>query len=355
MNGFLKRPFFLCDNRLFLWLYLKKVPMKKVGVNGFGRIGRYFTRLCLDSKEVDVALVNDLADIQTLAHLLKYDTVHRGLTHNFTISGNELVFDNGKRICFVREKDPASIPWSAHGIETVIESTGLFLSREKAEVHLKGGAKRVIISAPADSEDIPTVVLGVNDEALSFTDPILSNASCTTNNAAPMVKVMRQLCEIESAYITTIHSYTSDQRLHDAPHKDLRRARAAAESIVPTSTGAAKAITRIFPELEGKIGGCGVRVPVPDGSFTDLTMVVKNPPSVETINAAMKQASQTYLKGILSYTEDPIVSVDVIGNPNSCLFDAQLTSVINNMVKVVGWYDNEAGYSNRLLDLVRRI
>jgi glyceraldehyde 3-phosphate dehydrogenase len=228
------------------------------------------------------------------------------------------------------------------------------LTREQASQHLKGGARRVIISAPASSDDIPTVVLGVNDEILSSTDVICSNASCTTNNAAPMVMVLRQLCEIESAYITTIHSYTSDQRLHDAPHKDLRRARAAAESIVPTSTGAAKAITRIFPELEGKIGGCGVRVPVPDGSFTDLTLVVKNPPTVEEINAAMKKASETYLKGILAYTEDPIVSVDVIGNPNSCLFDAELTSVINNMVKVVGWYDNEAGYSNRLLDLVKK-
>jgi glyceraldehyde 3-phosphate dehydrogenase len=328
--------------------------MRTVGVNGFGRIGRYFTRLTLECPDVDVALVNDLADINTLAHLLKYDSVHRRLNHRFTIHENEIRFENGKKICFFREKDPSSIPWGQYGVETVIESTGLFLTREQASQHLKGGARRVIISAPASSDDIPTVVLGVNDEILSSTDVICSNASCTTNNAAPMVMVLRQLCEIESAYITTIHSYTSDQRLHDAPHKDLRRARAAAESIVPTSTGAAKAITRIFPELEGKIGGCGVRVPVPDGSFTDLTLVVKNPPTVEEINAAMKKASETYLKGILAYTEDPIVSVDVIGNPNSCLFDAELTSVINNMVKVVGWYDNEAGYSNRLLDLVKK-
>jgi glyceraldehyde 3-phosphate dehydrogenase len=329
--------------------------MKTIGVNGFGRIGRYFTRLSLDSKDVNVAVVNDLADIKTLAHLLKYDSIHRGLKLKFEIEGNELIFENGKRIRFIKEKDPSNITWSSFGADIVVESTGLFLTREEASKHLIGGAKKVIISAPANSEDIPTVVLGVNDEILNTTDSIISNASCTTNNAAPMVMVMRQLCEIDSAYITTIHSYTSDQRLHDAPHKDLRRARAAAESIVPTSTGAAKAITKIFPELEGKIGGCGVRVPVPDGSFTDLTMVVKNPPTVEMINEAMKKASETYLKGVLAYTEDPIVSVDIIGNPNSCLFDAELTSVINNMVKVVGWYDNEAGYSNRLLDLVKRL
>lgn len=326
-----------------------------MGVNGFGRIGRYFTRLVLDAADVNVAVVNDVSDISTLAHLLKYDSIHRILRYDFVIEGNTLVFSNGKKILFLKEKDPELIPWGKYGVDTVIESTGLFLTTELASKHLKGGAKKVIISAPANSEEIKTVVLGVNDEILDGTETILSNASCTTNNAAPMVMVMRKLCEIESAYITTVHSYTSDQRLHDAPHKDLRRARAAAESIVPTSTGAAKAITKIFPELEGKIGGCGVRVPVPDGSFTDLTLVVKNPPSVEQINAAMKEAAETYLKGILAYTEDPIVSVDIIGNPNSCLFDAELTSVVNNMIKVVGWYDNEAGYSNRLLDLVRKV
>lgn len=329
--------------------------MNTIGVNGFGRIGRYFTRLALDSNEVNVAVVNDVSDIKTLAHLLKYDSIHRGLKHEFVIEGNMLKFSNGKKIVFTQEKSPENIPWGQYGVEIVVESTGLFLTTETASKHLLGGAKKVVISAPANSEEIKTVVLGVNDGILDPKDIILSNASCTTNNAAPMVMVMRELCEIESAYITTVHSYTSDQRLHDAPHKDLRRARAAAESIVPTSTGAAKAITKIFPELEGKIGGCGVRVPVPDGSFTDLTMVVKNPPSVEQINAAMKKASETYLKGILAYTEDPIVSVDVIGNPNSCLFDAELTSVIKNMIKIVGWYDNEAGYSNRLLELVKLI
>jgi len=329
--------------------------MKVIGVNGFGRIGRYFTRLALDSSLVNVAVVNDVSDIKTLAHLLKYDSVHRGLKHAFSIEGNKLIFENGKEIHFSQERDPALIPWEKYGVEIVLESTGLFLTTETASKHLQGGAKKVVISAPAVSEDIKTIVLGVNQDQIESTDVILSNASCTTNNAAPMVMVMRKLCEIESAYITTIHSYTTDQRLHDAPHKDLRRARAAAQSIVPTSTGAAKAITKIFPDLEGKIGGCGVRVPVPDGSFTDLTMVVKNPPTVEQINAEMKLASETYLKGILAYTEDPIVSVDIIGNTASCLFDAELTSVINHMVKVVGWYDNEAGYSNRLIDLMAKL
>jgi glyceraldehyde 3-phosphate dehydrogenase len=328
--------------------------MKKIGVNGFGRIGRYFTRLSLDSSEIDVAVVNDISDIRTLAHLLKYDSVHRQLKYDFKIEGDKVVFSNGKQIQFIQYRDPKEIPWGEFGVETVIESTGLFLTSEKASGHLNGGAKRVIISAPAQSDDIPTVVLGVNDSILSSSELIISNASCTTNNAAPMVQVMRGLCEIESAFITTVHSYTTDQRLHDAPHKDLRRARAAAESIVPTTTGAAKAITRIFPDLDGKIGGCGVRVPVPNGSFTDVTIVSKNPPTVEQINAAMKNASEGYLKGIMSYCEDPIVSVDIIGNPHSCVFDAELTSVVNRMIKIVGWYDNEAGYSNRLLELVSR-
>lgn len=329
--------------------------MKKIGVNGFGRIGRYFTRLCLDSPEVEITLINDISDIKTLAHLLKYDSIHRQLKYDFHIDGNAIHFSNGKTITFVQHKNPEDIPWAQYGVETVVESTGLFLTTESASKHLSGGAKRVVISAPANSEEIPTIVLGVNDSILHGDEKIISNASCTTNNAAPMVMVLHELCEIESAYITTVHSYTSDQRLHDAPHKDLRRARAAAQSIVPTSTGAAKAITKIFPDLEGKMGGCGVRVPVPDGSFTDLTLVSRNPPTVDQINAAMKKASETSLKGILSYCEDPIVSVDIIGNPNSCVFDAELTSVVNNMVKVVGWYDNEAGYSNRLLELVTRL
>ena len=329
--------------------------MKVVGVNGFGRIGRYFTRLTLDNPNVDVALVNDLADVKTLAHLFKYDSVHRQLKHSFKIEGNSLVFENGKRITFCAEKDPEKIEWSKYGVEIVVESTGIFRTRALASKHFAGGAKKVVLSAPAGDDDIRTVVLGINDHLLEDSDTIISNASCTTNSAAPMLEVMKSLCTIESAFITTVHSYTSDQRLHDAPHSDLRRARAAAESIVPTSTGAAKALAKIFPDLEGKIGGCGVRVPVPDGSMTDLTLVVRNPPTEKEINEAMKKAAEGKLKGILSYTEDPIVSVDIIGDSNSCIFDAELTSVIENMVKIVGWYDNEAGYSSRLVDLVQKL
>jgi glyceraldehyde 3-phosphate dehydrogenase len=280
--------------------------------------------------------------------------VHGQLPWSFEVVGNSLVFENGKKIVFTAFRNPEEIPWGENDVDIVLESTGVFRTKEAVSRHLKGGAKKVVISAPAKDE-IKTIVLGVNDHELLPDDLILSNASCTTNNAAPMVEIMKKLFEIQSAYITTIHSYTSDQRLHDSPHTDLRRARAANLSIVPTSTGAAKAITKIFPELEGKIGGCGIRVPVPNGSMTDLTFVTNNPPSIETINAAMKLASETTLKGILGYTEDPIVSIDIIGNPNSCVFDALLTSVVGNMVKVVGWYDNEAGYSNRLVDLISRL
>ena len=329
--------------------------MKKIGVNGFGRIGRYFTRMSLDNPNVDVAVVNDLSDINTLAHLFKYDSVHRKLRHEFHIDGNKVVFSNGKEIHFISVKNPEDIKWSEYDVEVVLEATGVFRTKDLASKHLIGGAKKVVLSAPSKDSEIKTLVLGVNDALLLDTDIIISNASCTTNSAAPMVKVMKELCEIESAFITTVHSYTSDQQLHDAPHKDLRRARAAAESIVPTTTGAAKALSKIFPELEGHIGGCGIRVPVPDGSMTDLTFVVKNPPTETQINKAMKTASEGSLKGVLAYTEDPIVSVDIIGEANSCVFDALLTSVIGNMVKVVGWYDNEAGYSNRLIDLVQKM
>lgn len=329
--------------------------MKNIGINGFGRIGRYFTRMSLENDNVNVAVVNDLADIKTLAHLFKYDSVHRGLKYEFKIEGNKFVFENGKTILFISERNPESIKWAELNVDFVLESTGVFRTRELASKHFVGGAKKVILSAPPQSSEIKTVVLGVNDNLLSPDDKIVSNASCTTNSAAPMLKVIMEMCEIESAFITTVHSYTSDQRLHDAPHKDLRRARAAAESIVPTTTGAAKALAKIFPELEGHIGGCGIRVPVPDGSMTDLTLVVKNPPTADEINKAMREAASGSLKGIMAYTEDPIVSVDVIGNPNSCIFDSQLTSVIGNMVKIMGWYDNEAGYSNRLLDLVQKI
>ncbi len=329
--------------------------MKVVGVNGFGRIGRYFTKMALLDNSVNVALVNDLADVKTLAHLLKYDSIHGRLGLNFEITGNELHFENGKIIRFSQERNPELIPWGENGVEIVIESTGLFRSREKAEMHLKGGAKKVIISAPTSSADVKSVIVGINEDILDGTETVISNASCTTNNIAPLFQVMKGICIIENAFITTVHSYTSDQRLHDSPHDDLRRARAAAVSIVPTSTGAAKAITKIFPEYEGKIGGGAVRVPVPDGSLSDITMVVKCPITEEEIHQAMKKAAEGNLKGILEYTEDPIVSVDILGNTNSCVYDHGLTSIVGNMVKIVGWYDNEAGYSNRLLDLVKLV
>jgi glyceraldehyde 3-phosphate dehydrogenase len=327
---------------------------KIVGVNGFGRIGRYFTRLSLLNPNIDVAVINDLSDIKTLAHLLKYDSIHGGVGLSFEIQENTLVFENGKKIIFIQEKEPSLINWDKYNVNFVLESTGLFLTQDKANKHfdLNPNLKKVILSAPANDDETKTVVLGVNESLLDSSDKIISNASCTTNSAAPMIEVIRKLTHIESAYITTIHSFTTDQRLHDSPHKDLRRARAASMSIVPTSTGAAKALTKIYPELENHFGGCGMRVPVPDGSLTDLTLIVSNPPTVDEINNAFKLASETYMKNIISYTEDPIVSVDIIGNSSSVIFDSELTSVIGNMIKLVGWYDNEAGYSNRLINLI---
>ncbi len=329
--------------------------MKAIGINGFGRIGRCFTRISLERADISVALVNDLTDAETLAHLLKYDSVHGPLPYTFELIGNELIFSNGKRIVFTQHKDPKDIPWAANGVELVIEATGLFLTKEKAGLHLQGGAKKVIISAPGGDEDIRTVVLGVNEDSLETTDVIVSNASCTTNNVAPMIAVLLGLTEIEVGHISTVHSYTSDQRLHDAPHRDLRRARAAVNSIIPTSTGAAKAIIQIFPHLKGKLTGSSVRVPVIDGSMTELTLVTKSILTVEQVNEAMKKASETNLNGILGYTTDPIVSCDIIGSRYSCLFDAELTMVSNKLVRVVGWYDNEMGYSARLIDLITRI
>lgn len=329
--------------------------MKRIGINGFGRIGRYFLRMAITSEEIEIVAVNDLAPIEILAHLLKYDSVHRRFPLEFSIDGDSLVFENGRKVRCTQYSDLEQIPWSDLGVNYVLESTGFFRTKSQASKHFKVGVDKVILSAPPLSADVKTVVIGVNDDIIDPEDRLISNASCTTNSAAPMLKVIREMCEIQSAFITTVHSYTSDQRLHDAPHQDLRRARAAVESIVPTTTGAAKALAKIFPDLEGSIGGCGVRVPVPDGSMTDLTLVVDNPPTEEEINAAMKKAAEGELKGILAYTEDPIVSTDVLGDPHSCLFDAQLTSVIGNMVKIVGWYDNEAGYSNRLVDLILKL
>jgi len=330
--------------------------MKTIGVNGFGRIGRYFTRLSLFRNDIDVAVVNDLGDIKTLAHLLKYDSIHGKLNLEFEIKDDTIVFENGKKIVFINEKNPELIPWKSLNVEIVLEATGLFLTKEKASKHLTGGAKKVVLSAPGKDDSIKTVVLGVNEGTLTSEDVIISNASCTTNSVAPLIKVILSLCSIENAFISTVHSYTSDQRLHDSPHQDLRRARAASQSIIPTTTGAANAITKIFPELDGKLDGGSFRVPVSDGSISDLTIITKeNAPTVEEINSAFKIASEGELKDYLLYTEDPIVSVDIIGSPYSSIFDAGLTSVTGKMIKIYGWYDNEAGYSNRLIDLAIKI
>ncbi len=326
----------------------------RIAINGFGRIGRVALRTFLQKENIEIVAVNDLTDAATLAHLVKYDSVHSGFKGEVFSEGNNLVV-NGIKIPVFTEKDPGRLPWSALSVAAVIESTGKFTSRQGAELHLNAGAKQVIISAPSADKDIPTVVLGVNDDGIDFQSPILSNASCTTNNVAPLVKVLDDNWGIINGYITTVHSMTGDQNLHDAPHKDLRRARAASASIIPTTTGAAKAITNIFPHLEGKLGGAGIRVPVLNGSLTDFTCILKRQPTVDEINRAFKTASQTFLTGILEYTEDPLVSVDILGNPHSCVFDSQLTSIVGGLVKVVGWYDNEFGYSSRLADLVERI
>ena len=325
-----------------------------IAINGFGRIGRTLFRLLIENPLINVVAINDLSDAKTLAHLLKYDSIHgicdATITHN---TSNIIV--NGTAIPLTNHNTLNNLKWTPYAVDIVIESTGKFKTRQQLNTHLTNGAKKVILTAPPQSPDIKMAVLGVNDHLLDGSDDIISNASCTTNNAAPMIKVIDDLCGIEQAYITTIHSFTTDQSLHDQPHTDLRRARAATQSIVPTTTGAAKALSTIFPELSNSIGGCGIRVPVINGSLTDITFNVSKNVTITDINTAFKQASNTSLKGILSYTEDPIVSIDVINNPHSCVFDAQLTSVIGKMIKIVGWYDNETGYSNRLVQLIERI
>lgn len=312
-------------------------------------------RALLSKPNVEVVAINDLTDVNTLAHLFKYDSVHRQFPGTVQAFDKELVI-NGLRIAVFAEREPSKLPWKELGIDVVIESTGLFRSRDTASAHLKAGAKQVIISAPAKDKDIPSIVLGVNDSEIDLKAEIISNASCTTNCAAPMVKVLEDAVHVESIFVSTVHSYTGDQRLHDSPHSDLRRARAAANSIIPTSTGAAKALGRIFPHLEGHLGGAGIRVPVINGSLTDLTCMVHADIDEAGVNELFRKAAmEGPLKGILQYNEDPIVSCDIIGNPHSCVFDAELTSVIGKMVKVVGWYDNEAGYSNRLADLIAKL
>ena len=324
----------------------------KIAINGFGRIGRNLFRLMIHHPQIEVVAINDLADTATMAHLLKYDSVHGKLSENVSHNEDHLIV-NDTKIAFLHEKDITKLNWKPFDLDFVIEATGKHKTEDLLQHHIKNGAKRVILSVPPDDNEIKTVVLGVNESILNGSELIVSNASCTTNNAAPMVKIINELCGLDKAFITTVHSYTTDQSLHDQPHKDLRRARGAAQSIIPTTTGAAKALTKIFPEFEGKIGGGGIRVPVPDGSLTDITCYVNRDVSVEEINEAFKNAAENQLKGIIEYTEDPIVSVDVIGNTHSCLFDAQLTTVLGRMVKIVGWYDNEIGYSSRLIDLIQ--
>jgi glyceraldehyde 3-phosphate dehydrogenase len=326
---------------------------KRIAINGFGRIGRLTFRNLIQMEGIEVVAINDLTDNATLAHLLKYDSVHGKFPG--TVSADEnFLYVNNKKIHAIAERDPKALPWKDMGIDIVIESTGRFTDRETAGLHLSAGAKKVIISAPAKG-DIPTIVLGVNDEVIHADHNIYSNASCTTNCLAPMVKVLDDAFGVESGFMTTIHAYTADQRIQDSPHEDLRRARAAAISIVPTSTGAAKAVGLVLPHLKGKLNGNAMRVPVPDGSVTDFTATLKKPATVEEINEAFKAASETYLKGILEYCEEPIVSSDILGNPHSCIYDVDLTMVQGNTAKIVGWYDNEAGYSARLAQLADRI
>lgn len=327
--------------------------MTKVAINGFGRIGRLTFKSLLNNSNIEVVAINDLTDTKTLAHLLKYDSVH-GRFPGTVEASNDGIIVNGKEIRVYAEREPAKLPWGTLGIDVVLESTGRFVDPAGAGGHITAGAKKVVISAPAKG-DITTVVLGVNEEVLTGNEELVSNASCTTNCLAPMAKVLDDNFGIEKGYITTIHAYTADQNLQDAPHSDLRRARAAAYSIVPTSTGAAKAVGLVLPQLQGKLDGLAMRVPIPDGSLTDLTVVLKKEVSAEEINEAMKKAADGPMKGILEYTVDPIVSIDIVGNPHSCIFDSQLTSANGTLVKVVGWYDNEAGYSARAADLIEKI
>jgi glyceraldehyde 3-phosphate dehydrogenase len=326
----------------------------RIAINGFGRIGRIFLRSIIANPNVQIIAINDLADTETLAHLFKYDSVHRTFKGKVDADADNLNI-NKHKIRVLSEKEPSKLPWDELDIDLVIESTGKFTSKTGAQQHLTAGAKQVIISAPSPDKNVPTIVMGVNDRQIDLHSPILSNASCTTNNVAVMVKILDDNWGIIDGYITTVHSMTGDQSLHDAPHKDLRRARAASASIIPTTTGAAKAITNIFPHLDGMLGGAGIRVPVLNGSLTDFTCSLKKPTSVEAINQAFKEAAHGPMKHILEYTEDPIVSTDILDDPHSCIFDAKLTSIVGGLVKVVGWYDNEMGYSSRLADLVAKI
>ena len=326
--------------------------MKKIAINGFGRIGRLTFRNLLNKSGLEVVAINDLTDTATLAHLLKYDSAHGRFNGTVSHTPNSLIV-NGKEIVITAVRNPAELPWGEMGVDMVIESTGIFTSQEQLKMHLTAGAKKVGLSAPA-KDDVKTIVLGVNDELLGADDLTFSNASCTTNCLAPMMKVLNDKFGVEKGYMLTVHAYTNDQSIQDAPHKDLRRARAAAVSMIPTTTGAAKAVGLVLPELKGKLDGYAMRVPTLTGSATDVTLTLNRAVTKEEINAAMKEASETYLKGILEYTEDPIVSADIVGNPHSCIFDAGITSANGNLVKIMGWYDNEAGYSARMADMTER-
>lgn len=342
-----------------LLLLKKNVKKIRVAINGFGRIGRITFRRLMQRSDIQVVAVNDLTDAHNLAHLLKYDSVH-GLFQGEILAFQDHLLVNGNIVQVFCEANPALLPWKSLNVDVVIESTGLFTKPEKAMLHITAsGARKVIISAPAkdEHENVKYIVLGVNDDQIDRNDLVISNASCTTNSVAPLIKVLDAIWGVKEAFITTVHSYTKDQNLVDGPHADWRRGRAAAYSIVPTTTGAAKAASRIFPHLKGNLGGAGIRVPVPDGSLTDLTCTLSISASVEAINLAFRNAAEGELKGILQYTEDPIVSVDVIGNTHSAVFDAGLTAVLGaekKLVKVVAWYDNEMGYASRLVELIEK-
>ncbi|MEM7380053.1 MAG: type I glyceraldehyde-3-phosphate dehydrogenase [Bacteroidota bacterium] len=322
-----------------------------IGINGFGRIGRTLFRLLQNNPDIQVKLINDPADHVTLAHLLKYDSIHGVYPGEVEAVEGGIEVD-GRFVAVTAHNHPKDIPWSQYKVPIVVESSGKFKTKSELAFHLENGASKVILSVPPADDSIKMLVYGVNEDSLAPEDQIISNASCTTNNAAPMLKVMHDNFEVEQAYITTIHSYTTDQSLHDQPHRDLRRARAASQSIVPTTTGAAKALTKIFPDLANVIGGCGIRVPVPNGSLTDITLNIKKETSIQEINDTFKRISENELKNILFYTKDPIVSIDINNSCYSCTFDSQMTSVIGKMVKIIGWYDNETGYSSRIIDLI---
>ena len=323
----------------------------KVGINGFGRIGRLVFRQALANEKFEITAINDLCDANTLAHLLKYDSTHGIFDADVQVEGDDLVV-NGKKVVICSEKDPSQLPWKELGVDLVVESTGIFTKKEGAAKHIAAGAKKVIISAPAKDDVDATIVLGVNDDTITGDEEIVSNASCTTNCLAPMAKVLEDSFGIEKGFMTTVHAFTNDQRILDLPHKDLRRARTAMSSIIPTSTGAAKAIGLVIPELSGRLDGMAMRVPVPDGSVTDLTAILKKTATKEEINAAMKKAAEGNMRGFLQFCTDPVVSTDIVGNPHSCILDSLLTMASGNMVKVVGWYDNELGYSTRVVDLL---